>query len=84
MNHTPMDAPILTPIAEATATLAKTEQTLARIETVLPVYTKLELEAMDLADRLDTLVRDFHEEVAAILAEAQTLSAKLGIPADDA
>jgi len=79
-----MDAPILTPVAEAVATVTKAEQTLTRIEAVLPVYTKFELEAMDLADRLDTLVRDFHEEVAAILAEAQMLSVKLGIPADDA
>lgn len=79
-----MDAPTLTPVAEAFSAATKAEQTLAKLDVFVPVFTKSELEAMALADRFATLVRDFHEQIAAILAEAQTLSVKLGIPADDA
>ena len=72
-----MDAPILTPISEAVATVTRAEQILAKLDAAIPKHPQFEQEAVDIADELETLVREFHEAVGATLADARKLSAKM-------
>jgi hypothetical protein len=66
-------------ISNTFKTASEAEQVLTKLDIFVPVFTRYELEAMEIADRLGTLVREFDEAVTQVLADARKLSAKIGL-----